>query len=125
MGHQACVDPARYEYMTENRILLNPASSLAALLAAPMRPGLIEWIGLRPFRQEPLLAVPYAALDPTDGLRGDHYRNHTTRNRQVTVMQTEHLGAIAAYLGRDFIEPALLRRNILVSGINLRALIKQ
>ncbi|HEY0422562.1 MAG TPA: MOSC domain-containing protein [Rhodopila sp.] len=69
--------------------------------------------------------MPHADLDPADGLRGDHYGNHTTRTRQVTLMQTEHLGAIAAYLGRDFIEPAMLRRNILVSGINLRALIKQ
>jgi MOSC domain-containing protein YiiM len=111
--------------MTEDQTLLNPASSLAALLAAPMRPGLVAWIGLRPVRREPLLAMPHADLDPADGLRGDHYGNHTTRTRQVTLMQTEHLGAIAAYLGRDFIEPALLRRNILVSGINLRALIKQ
>jgi len=37
-------------------------------------------------------------------------------------IQQEHLSAIAAYLHRDSITPSLLRRNIVVSGINLLAL---
>jgi MOSC domain-containing protein YiiM len=37
-------------------------------------------------------------------------------------MQAEHLTAISGYLGRDPIDPALLRRNILVRGNNLYAL---
>jgi MOSC domain-containing protein YiiM len=99
--------------------LLNPASQLARLLAAPMRPGEITWIGLRPARRQPLLSVTHADLDPDGGLIGDHSQSRT---RQVTLMQLEHLTAIAAYLGRDSIDPALLRRNILVRGINLHAL---
>ncbi|HEY1412155.1 MAG TPA: MOSC domain-containing protein [Rhodopila sp.] len=99
--------------------LLNPASPLARLLAAPMRPGQVIWIGLRPARRQPLLPVTHAELDPVNGLAGDH---GTSRTRQVTLIQQEHLTAIAAYLGLAPIDPALLRRNILVRGINLHAL---
>jgi MOSC domain-containing protein YiiM len=99
--------------------LLNPDSPLAHLLAAPMHPGEVVWIGLRPGRRQPLRPVTHADLDPDRGLIGDHSHSRT---RQVTLMQVEHLAAIAAYLHRPPIEPALLRRNILVQGINLLAL---
>jgi MOSC domain-containing protein YiiM len=87
-----------------------------------MRPGMVTWIGLRPGRRQPLIAVPSAALDPEDGLLGDHYRNRTSRTRQVTLIQAEHLVAIAAYLALPPLGPGLLRRNIIVSGLNLHAL---
>ena len=38
------------------------------------------------------------------------------------MIQHEHLAAMAQLLKRDAIDPALLRRNIVVSGINLQAL---
>lgn len=97
-------------------------SPLFRLLNAPMRPGTVRWIGLRPDRRQPLLAVSHADLDPRHGLIGDHYRSRTNQARQVTVIQAEHVVAIAAYLGSDPIDPARLRRNIVVSGINLYAL---
>ena len=97
-------------------------SPLARLLRAPMRPGIVTWIGLRPARRQTLTEVAQAVLDPEEGLIGDHYRNHTSRSRQVTLIQTEHLAAIAAYLGLPPLEPGLLRRNIIVSGLNLHAL---
>jgi MOSC domain-containing protein YiiM len=84
-----------------------------------MRPGTVVWIGLRPDRRTALIEVGHADLDPVAGLVGDH--GHS-RARQVTLMQAEHLPAIAAYLGRTEIGPALLRRNIVVAGINLHAL---
>jgi MOSC domain-containing protein YiiM len=84
-----------------------------------MRPGEVIWIGLRPARRQPVRPVTHAELDPDGGLIGDHGHSGT---RQVTLMQAEHLTAIAAYLGRESIDPALLRRNILVRGINLHAL---
>ena len=63
-----------------------------------------------------------ALLDPLEGLSGDHYRNAASRARQVTLIQEENLRAIASHLGRDEVEPAELRRNIVVRGINLLAL---
>jgi MOSC domain-containing protein YiiM len=87
-----------------------------------MRPGRVAWIGLRPGRREPLIAVSCADLTAEDGLIGDHYHGRTNRNRQVTLIQAEHLAAIAAYLDRPPIPFGQLRRNIVVSGINLHAL---
>ena len=102
--------------------MLNPTSPLARLLSAPIRPGMVTWIGIRPGRREMLHAVAAAQLDPQEGLAGDHYKSRTNRARQVTLIQAEHLAAVASYLGRDRLEAAELRRNIVVQGINLLAL---
>jgi MOSC domain-containing protein YiiM len=61
-------------------------------------------------------------LDPEAGLPGAHYHSRTQRARQVTLVGTENLAAIASFLGRDAVGPEQLRRNILVSGVNLLAL---
>ena len=101
--------------------MLNPSSPLAALMAASMRPGRVEWIGLRPARRVAVEVVDRAVLDPASGLVGDRYSGKSG-SRHVTLIQAEHLPAIAAYLGRDEVTPEDLRRNIVVSGINLLAL---
>jgi MOSC domain-containing protein YiiM len=101
---------------------LNPGSWVSRLLDAPMRPGTVTWIGLRPRRHHPLLPVARAELDVADGVVGDHYRSRTNQARHVTLIQSENIAAIAVYLGLDRIDPAMLRRNIVVSGINLHAL---
>jgi MOSC domain-containing protein YiiM len=41
---------------------------------------------------------------------------------QVTLIQQEHLSAIAALAGFDAVDLALLRRNLVVLGISLAAL---
>ncbi len=102
--------------------MFNSASPLAQLLKAPMRPGIVTWIGLRPARREALETVEQAILDPAVGVIGDHYRSRGQRTRQVTLIQAEHLAAIASYLGLQDLPPDRLRRNIVVSGINLLAL---
>jgi MOSC domain-containing protein YiiM len=101
---------------------LNAASPLGRLLGAPMRPGVVTWIGLRPARRQKLTAVLHADLDPEQGLIGDHYQSRTNHGRQVTLIQAEHIAAIAIYLGATPIDPDRLRRNVVVSGINLHAL---
>lgn len=54
-----------------------------------------------------------------DGLAGDRSR---AGKRAVTLIQAEHLPAIGAYLGRDAVDPMDLRRNIVISGLNLASL---
>eukprot|EP01037_Dinobryon_pediforme_P019467 gene19467-19890_t len=102
--------------------MFTSSSPLQRLIDAPMRPGTIEWIGLRPQRHAPVLPVVMAVLDPVAGLVGDHYSSKTTGSRHVTLIEREQLVAIASYLGLDEVLPELLRRNIVTSGINLLAL---
>jgi MOSC domain-containing protein YiiM len=59
------------------------------------------------------------ALNPKYGLTED-YRSRG--DRQVTLIQAEHLPVIAALCGLDGVTPDMLRRNLVVSGISLRAL---
>ena len=102
--------------------MLNPASPLARLMAAPMRPGSVEWLGVRPARLAPMRATEAIALTPGGGVEGDHYQSATQGARQVTVIAAEHLTAIGSFLGQDSAPPELLRRNVVVRGINLLAL---
>jgi MOSC domain-containing protein YiiM len=63
-----------------------------------------------------------AVLDPRDGLLGDRYQGRAGGARQVTLVQAEHLAAIGAFLGLAPVLPERLRRNLVVSGLNLLAL---
>lgn len=100
-----------------------PAGSLMArLLDAPMRPGRLVWIGLRPERRAPMVEVEQALLEPGRGLAGDRWRGAATGARQVTLISAEHLRAIAGFLGLEAVAPARLRRNLVVEGVNLLAL---
>jgi MOSC domain-containing protein YiiM len=81
----------------------------------------VAWIGVRPARKAPLAALDLAEITREAGLAGDHYSGRPGGKRQVTLIQAEDLAAIAGYLGRD-VTPGDLRRNLVVSGINLRAL---
>ncbi len=101
--------------------MLNPVSPLAALMNAPVRPGRVEWIGLRPARRAAMQAVEAASLDIQAGIVGDRYAGRSGE-RHVTLIQLENLAAIAAHLGVDLVPPEQLRRNIVVSGLNLLAL---
>jgi MOSC domain-containing protein YiiM len=83
------------------------------------RAGRVEWIGLRPARMAPVVVVPATRALRT-GLEGD--RREKEGLRAVTLIQAEHLPAIAALAGLASVDPALLRRNLVVSGINLLAL---
>ncbi|RKK03279.1 MOSC domain-containing protein [Pseudoroseomonas wenyumeiae] len=101
--------------------MLNPASPLARLLDGPMRPGVLRWIGLRPARRAALRVVEEAALLAGQGLEGDRYAGRNGA-RQVTLIQAEHLPAIGAFLGLEEVAPERLRRNLVISGLNLLAL---
>ena len=100
----------------------DPGSSLAALLAGPLRAGRVVWIGLRPARRQEIVPAQRVLAEAGKGLHGDHYKSRAGGKRQVTLVQSEHLDDIAAFLQTGRIDPALLRRNIVVEGLNLLAL---
>ena len=83
--------------------------------------GKVEWIGLRPERKAALTPVHEAEAIAEIGLAGDHYASKGGK-RQVTLIQYEHIKAVASMMGIGDIDPGLLRRNVVVSGINLAAL---
>ncbi|GAB3961924.1 MOSC domain-containing protein [Spirosoma harenae] len=85
------------------------------------RPGRVEWIGIRPERREPVKAVDSVEVSDKKGLIGDHYSGRSG-NRHVTLIQAEHLPVVAALTGRDELDPGILRRNLVISGLNLLAL---
>ncbi|KQR76884.1 molybdenum cofactor sulfurase [Burkholderia sp. Leaf177] len=100
---------------------LNPQSSLTRLFNAPIRSGVLIWIGARPERRSSMRPVDETILDPHDGLGGDHY-SRDSGIRQVTLIQAESLAAIASHLGLETLAPECLRRNLVTRGINLLAL---
>ncbi len=101
--------------------MLNPDSPLSRLLRAPMRPGMVRWLALRPARRGAMQVAETLRLDPSCGVQGDHYSSATSGQRQVTLISDTDLEAIGRCLGLA-VTPERLRRNIVVSGINLHAL---
>ena len=93
-------------------------SQLKTLLATFARPGRLDWIGLRPTRLLTLDTPSEAEITET-GLVGDHGR---PGKRAVTLIQAEHLPVIAALCQSGEITPETLRRNLVISGLNLNAL---
>ena len=84
--------------------------------------GRLEHIFLRPERRVAVEQANESIAIAGRGLEGDRSLNGTTGGkRQITLIQAEHLHVIAAMLGMASLDPALLRRNLVVSGINLIA----
>jgi|GEM_PF-86907 len=96
-------------------------ANLRDLLTTLPQSGRLEWIGVRPARRVAMLATESVVANTESGLQGDRFAARST-TRQVTLIQAEHLPVIASCLARDSIEPELLRRNLVVSGLNLLAL---
>src|SRR5690349_19791504 len=96
-------------------------SELGRLFAQFPRAGRVQWIGLRTAREVPMQAVDAVDAETGGGLVGDRYAGGSGK-RGVTLIQAEHLPVIAALSGHGAIEPAILRRNLVVAGIPLAAL---
>jgi MOSC domain-containing protein YiiM len=101
---------------------MNPESDLARLTANFPLPGRVEWIGIRAERRAPVVSVMQVEAIAGYGLTGDHYASKSNGKRQVTLIQAEHLEAVAKILGKSEVRSHSVRRNLLVSGINLYAL---
>ncbi len=85
--------------------------------------GKVEWIGFRSAHRAPMTIVQSARLIAGRGIEGDHRAVKGGGKRQVTLIQQENLPTIAKLAGIDQVVPDALRRNFVVSGINLCALI--
>lgn len=101
-------------------------SPLHALAQHFPHSGTLEAIYLRPARREPVVSVPLVQVVAGRGLQGDRTALKPASRagggkRQVTLIQAEHLPAIAAFARCGPLDAASLRRNLLVSGLNLLA----
>jgi MOSC domain-containing protein YiiM len=101
---------------------LDELSPLKVLFETLPQVGHVEWIGVRPGRGEVMVVLEEVEVDLDVGLVGDRFKGRPGSARQVTLIQREHLSVIASVLDRPDIDLSLLRRNIVVSGINLLAL---
>ena len=99
---------------------------LHALTVQFPHPGKVEAIYLRSARRVAVASVGHASALVGLGLQGDHKAERASEQaggskRQVTLLQAEHLPVIAALLRQPQVDAALLRRNLVISGINLLA----
>ena len=102
---------------------LSPQQNLFGRFAADLPAGRVEWIGLRPARLAPVERVAEAQAVAGLGLVGDRRMDGSVGSaRQVTFISAEHIAVVASLLGFDRIDPARLRRNVVISGVNINAL---
>lgn len=83
--------------------------------------GRVRWLSVRAEKWQAVQVVDAIRVVPEQGIVGDHYSGRSGK-RQVTLVQAEHLLAVASMLGVAEVMPEQLRRNIMVEGINLLAL---
>ena len=92
---------------------------LAAMMSRHAQSGRLDAIGLRVERRADMQFADSAVVTEA-GLVGDHGR---PGKRAVTLIQAEHLPVIAGLVGHE-VTASDLRRNLVISGINLAALRK-
>ena len=95
-------------------------ASIAALKNSFIKPGQVVWIGVRTKRKEKMKTLVTVEVDAS-GLKNDHYTSIDGK-RAVTFIQNEHLQAVGSFLRLKEVDPGLVRRNVVVQGINLNAL---
>lgn len=102
---------------------MNTQGRLIGRYLTSIRAGELNWIGLRPARKAPMEVVDSVMAIAEQGLEGDHRCLKTPGSaRQVSLISEEHISCIKSLCNLEDLPPDLLRRNLLVSGINLNAL---
>jgi MOSC domain-containing protein YiiM len=102
--------------------MLKKNRTIKEMMGNLAQPGRVDWIGLRPARREPMQVVQATRALEKRGLEGDRAAEKTSGKRQVTLIMAEHLDAAARIIGKESIDPGLVRRNIVTRGINLLSL---
>lgn len=102
---------------------MNSQAKLLDKLCANLAPGKLEWIGLRSERRGEVLVVDHAEAVVGLGLVGDHRMKKTPGSaRQVTLISSEYIQQICQHMDHESIDPRLLRRNLVISGMNMNLL---
>jgi len=102
---------------------MNSQARLLDKLCEAIAPGRLEWIGVRTERRGEVMSVASTQAVEGLGLEGDHRMKKTPGSaRQVTLISREYIEAICRHTGHSAIDPALLRRNLVISGMNLNVL---
>lgn len=101
--------------------------TLRELTSRHPNPGRVEAIYLRPGRGEPVSQVESVQALVGQGLEGDRaaLRSRSSvaaKARDITLLQAEVIPILEAWAGRTALDAGLLRRNLLVSGLNLAAM---
>ncbi len=110
------------------RAILWPVKTMRELQSTLPRPGRVERLLVREARRGRVLDLTEAEAVEGRGLRGDHIAERERplsgagAARQVTLIQAEHLPVVAALAGLDSLDAGVLRRNLVVSGVNVLAL---
>jgi len=89
------------------------------IMARHAQVGRIDWIGLRSARYADVDVLAKVTVTQ-NGFTGDHAK---LGKRAVTLIQAEHIPVISALAGAN-VTPEMLRRNLVVSGLNLLAIRK-
>ena len=97
-------------------------SPLQKLIDTLPQQGKVCWIGIRPAKKKEMLFLKTVEAITQKGLAGDHFSGSEGSKRQVTLIQQEHLGAIASFMQVKEVSAEMLRRNLVIQGINLLAL---
>jgi MOSC domain-containing protein YiiM len=98
---------------------MNKDTPMGKMMETMPQVGEVVWIGIRPERRADMTVLQSVKADKATALEGDRYSSDG--NRQVTLIQFEHLLAVTAIMKKP-VRPELVRRNIVVKGINLLAL---
>jgi MOSC domain-containing protein YiiM len=102
------------------------AQTLRVLTSRFPHVGRLDAVLLRPARRGAIESVDQAEALVARGLTGDRSAAQVPAGplggkRQITLIQAEHLPVIAALAGLAVVDPSALRRNLVVSGLNLLA----
>ena len=91
--------------------------SMPEMMARYAKPGQVDALLVRPERRAAMVSIQNVTVSK-NGLDGDRSR---AGKRAVSLIQAEHLPVIAALAGAKDVSAEILRRNIVVSGLNLAA----
>ena len=102
---------------------MNTENSILKKLRNQLPIGSLTWIGLRPYHKGTMTVVNSAEALIDLGLQGDHRCDKSPGSgRQVTIISREYIEQIVRHLNRTTIDPSLLRRNLVIRGMNLNLL---